>query len=119
MPEPVVTYTWLIERLDATPAEGVLSNVVHKIHWRLLATDGAKTVDTYGDVRLSAADPENFTPYGELTEGDVIGWLEAAIDASAGEGEPTVAQMSAYLADVLAAKALPVPVPVALPWAAQ
>jgi hypothetical protein len=47
----------------------------------------------------------------------VITWLEAAIDARAGEGEPTVAQMRTGLAGMLAAKRTPSVVPMPVPWA--
>lgn len=116
MPEPTVTYTWRIERIDAAPTEGSLSDVVRQIHWRLVATDGINTVDAYGDVPLGAAAPADFTAYTELTPATVITWLEAAIDARAGDEEPTVEQLRSGLAGVLAAKRTPAIVPMPLPW---
>ena len=116
MPEPTVTYTWRIERLDAAPTEGELTDVVRKIHWRLFGTDGINTTDAYGDVPLGAADPDDFTAYSELTPATVLAWLEATIDARAGEGESTVEQLRAGLAGVLAAKRNPAIVPMPLPW---
>lgn len=116
MTDPTLTYTWRIDRLDVTPTHGELSNVVRKIHWRLFGNDGTNTLDLYGDVPLSDADPENFTVYEDLTEGTVIGWLEAAIDARASEEEPTVAQLRTGLAGMLAAKRTPVVVPMPVPW---
>ena len=117
MAEPSITYTWRIESLDAAPTEGELTNVVRTIHWRLFATDGINTLDLYGDVPLGSADPENFTPFENLTEATVITWLEAAIDGRAGEGEPTVAQLRTGLAGMLAAKRTPSVVPMPVPWA--
>lgn len=116
MPEPTVTYAWRIERLDAVPTEGELTDVVRKIHWRLFATDGTDTTDAYGDVPLGAADPDSFTAYSELTSDTVIAWLEATIDARAGEDEPTVEQLRSGLAGILAAKRSPAIVPMPLPW---
>ena len=116
MPEPTVTYTWRIERLDAAPTEGELTDVVRKIHWRLFASDGTNTTDAYGDVPLGAADPDDFTAYSELTPATVIAWLETAIDARAGEEDPTVEQLRSGLAGTLAAKRTPAIVPMPLPW---
>lgn len=116
MPEPSISYTWRIERLDAAPTEGGLSDVVRKIHWRLFATDGTNTTDAYGDVPLGAADPDDFTAYSELTPATVIAWLETAIDARAGEEDPTVEQLRSGLAGILAAKRTPAIVPMPLPW---
>jgi hypothetical protein len=118
MTEPTVTYTWRIERLDAAPTEGALANVVRKVHWRLFGADGTNTLDIYGDVPLGDADPEDFTLFENLTEATVTTWLEAAIDARAGEEEPTVAQMRTGLAGMLAAKRTPSAVPMAPPWEA-
>lgn len=112
----MITYTWKIEQLDASPIDGELTNVVRKIHWRMAATDGVNTTDAYGDTPLSAADPEVFTAYPELSQSTVIAWLEAAIDARAGEGELTVAQMRTNMARMLAAMAAPAIVPLPVPW---
>lgn len=116
MTEPTVAYTWRIERLDVAPSEGELTDVVRKIHWRLFGTDGINITDTYGDVPLGNAEPANFVVYEELDEAMVIGWLEATIDARAGEDEPTVEQLRAGLAGILAAKRTPAIVPMPLPW---
>ncbi len=116
MPDPTVSYTWRIERLDAAPVEGELTDVVRKIHWRLFATDGTNSTDTYGEVPLGSANPEEFTPYQELAEATVIAWLEAAINSRAGEDEPSVDQLCNGLAGVLAAKRTPTIVPMSLPW---
>ena len=111
-----VTYTWKIEQLDVAPTVGELSNVVSKIHWRLLATDGANGADTFGDQILPPPDPTGFSPYASLTEGAVIACLESRIDASAGEDRLTVAQLRQDLANILAAKAAPHTGPLPLPW---
>jgi hypothetical protein len=116
MSEPVVSYTWRIERLDAAPTQDDLVDVVQKIHWRLFGSDGINTMDLYGDVPLAGADPDDFTAYEDLEEETVIGWLEAAIDARASDEEPTVAQMHTGLAGMLAAKRTPSVVPMPLPW---
>jgi hypothetical protein len=116
MTKPTVTYTWRIERLDVTLTGGTLTNVVRKIHWRLFGADGTNTLDLYGDVPLGDADPDGFTLFENLTEATVITWLEAAIDARAGEEEPTVAQMRTGLAGMLAAKRTPSVEPMPVPW---
>jgi hypothetical protein len=118
MTEPTVTYTWRIERLDAAPTEGELTNVVRKIHWRLFGSDGINTTDVYGDIPLGSADPADFTLFENLSEATVISWLEAAIDARAAEGEeePSVAQLRTGLAGVLAARRTPAIVPMPVPW---
>jgi hypothetical protein len=116
MTEPTVTYTWRIERLDVALTGGTLTNVVRKIHWRLFGDDGTNTLDLYDYVTLGDADPEDFTLFENLTEATVITWLEAAINARAGEGEPTVAQIRTSLAGMLAAKRTTSVEPMPMPW---
>lgn len=117
MTEPTIVYTWLIEQLDAAPAEGELTNVIRKIHWRLLAGDGSSEVDAFGDVSLANADPADFTPYENLTAEIVIGWLEAAIDAKAESSDgPSVAQLRASLAGTLNYRRASPVVPLPVPW---
>jgi hypothetical protein len=113
MSEPTVTYSWRIERMDCAPASDLVDEV-RKIHWRLFGTDGTNTADMYGDIPLAPANPGSFIAYGDLNESTVISWLEAAIDDSTGDENPTVAQMRAGLAGILAAKGtelLPTPKP--------
>jgi hypothetical protein len=116
MTEPTTTYTWRIEQLDAAPTEGDLISVVRTIHWRLLGTDGINTMDLYGDAPLAGADPDDFTNYEDLTEATVVDWLEAAIDDQAGDGGPTVQQLRANLAGMLAAQRTPDVTPLPVPW---
>ena len=113
-----VTYTWKIEQLDVAPAVGGLNEVVSRIHWRLLASDGANGADCYGDQILPPPDPSDFSPYTSLTEEAVIACLESRIDASASadEGRLTVAQLRQDLAGILAVKAAPHAEPLPLPW---
>lgn len=119
MPEPTITYGWLIERLDAAPTEGALSDVVRRIHWRLFATDGELSVDTFGEAHLAAPDPDGFVPFEMLTPGTVTNWLEVAIDACAGGENLTVGQLRAALAGVLVARRAPELVPRQPPWEAE
>jgi len=112
-----VNYTWKIEQLDAASPEEGFSNTVCRIHWRLYANDGRNDVDIYGDTLLGPPGSDGFIDYSALTEANVIQWLEAAIDASAGDdngGGPTVEAMRGGLAARLTAKAAPGPRP--LPW---
>lgn len=124
MPDPVISYTWEVEQLDVAPAIGALTDVVHKVHWRLHATDGHGTISFYGDVPLAPAEQSAFVPFDTLSEAKVIEWLEAAIDARAGalsdddSSEPTVAQLKAQQAGALHAMRSPATTARPLPWLA-
>jgi hypothetical protein len=78
-----MTYSWIISNLVAKIQDGELSNVIETVHWRYQATDGEHTADVYGSVGLEAPDAESFKPFEEVTEADVIAWLESKLDVEA------------------------------------
>jgi len=77
-------FSWVISQLNCAVESEGLSNVINVIHWRYNATqvDGSKTwfAETYGATSVPAPSPDNFTPYADLTEAIVEGWLESAMD---------------------------------------
>ena len=77
-----MTYSWIISDLVAKIQDGELSNVIETVHYRYQATDGEHTADVYGSVGLEAPD-DNFKPFEEVTEADVIAWLESKLDVEA------------------------------------
>jgi hypothetical protein len=77
-----MTYNWIISDLVAKIQDGELSNIIKTVHWRYQATDGEHTADVYGSVGLKAPD-DNFKPFEEVTEADVIAWLESKLDVEA------------------------------------
>ena len=79
----MVNYKWIISDLVAKIQDGELSNIIETVHYRYQATDGEHTADVYGSVGLEAPDAESFKPFEEVTEADVIAWLEAKLDVEA------------------------------------
>lgn len=76
------TYKWTINALDAKVAvEDGNENVVYTVHWGYSATDetGEYSVSSIGTHGVEY-DADNFTAYADLTEEQVIGWLEAGLD---------------------------------------
>lgn len=74
-------YTWKLTKLKrATTAE--IENAVVQTYWELTGTDedgdtgvftGATPVD------INTVDPDNFIPYEQLTEQDVLSWVQAVV----------------------------------------
>lgn len=75
------TYSWIISQLEAYPEHEGKTDVVFTVHWRRQATDGTHTSDIYGSQSVTLDPDAPFTPYADLTEAEVIGWLEAAFGA--------------------------------------
>jgi hypothetical protein len=81
--------TWTIVNMERDAQTGFVNNV----HWICSDVDGDYSGSTYGSLGLSG---ELVTPYEDLTEEVVIGWLHEAM------GEETVAAHEAAVAAQIA-----------------
>jgi hypothetical protein len=79
--------SWIIERLLVKPTEGTLTDVVITADWRCNGSQDQYSGTCYGSCSF-APPTENFTPYEDLTEQQVLGWCysngvdQAAIEAN-------------------------------------
>lgn len=79
-------YKWTISAMDCAISEDGLNNVVKTVHWRYKAIDGEFEAESYGATQVGEPNPESFTDYDNLTEADVVAWLEESIDVEAMHG---------------------------------
>jgi hypothetical protein len=83
----MITINWIIERLLVKPTEGTLTDVVITADWRCNGTQDQYSGTCYGSTSF-APPSENFTPYEDLTQDQVLGWCfsngvdQAAIEAN-------------------------------------
>lgn len=103
-------YTWSIAQLDCYPEHEGHTDVVFTAHWRLNGVDGDHTGSVYGTVGLTLDPEADFTPFADLTEAMVIGWVKDAL------GEEQVAAYEANVAQQIADAMNPPVVSPALPW---
>ena len=75
------SYNWIISQLECYPEHDNHTDVVFTVHWRRQATDGTHTADIYGSQSVTLDPDAPFTAYADLTEAQVIGWLEDAFGA--------------------------------------
>jgi len=79
--------SWIIERLLVKPTEGSLTNVVITADWRCNGSQDQYSGTCYGSCSF-APPSDNFTPYPDLTQSQVLGWCysngvdQAAIEAN-------------------------------------
>jgi hypothetical protein len=107
-------FKFVISALNcAVELEG-LPDVIQCIHWRYQATqvDGDKTwfAETYGASGVAQPNPQNFIPYADVTEAEVISWLEQILPVDA---------MQASLEANIALQITPKEVTLPLPWLPQ
>ena len=81
----MTTIIWVIEWMQCKPTEGQLTDVVITAGWRCNGEQGNYTGTVYGTCSFPA--PEgSFTPYADLTEQQVLGWIWASgVDKDATE----------------------------------
>jgi len=85
----MITINWIIERLLVKPTEGTLTDVVITADWRCNGSQDQYSGTCYGSASF-APPTENFTPYDQLTEAQVLGWCFASgVDQSAIEANVT------------------------------
>lgn len=85
------TYTWLVEQMNCYPQYEGETDVVFTVHWRCNATDGTFDATRYGSVGVTYVAGSPYTPYADLTQDQVLGWVwtsgvdkdetQAALDA--------------------------------------
>jgi hypothetical protein len=99
-----MAFTWTVNSLQVMntpePQTVVMSNFT-------IAKDGQQV--NYS-VNLLPADPENFTPYDEITQAQALAWTQAAL------GPDRVAAMENEVDMLIAQAAIPTPQPAPLPW---
>jgi hypothetical protein len=73
-----ITYSYQIHELKEVPTLGDLNNVITEVGYSYIGTDEDGITSTYpGRTALPTPDSEAFIPTVDLTEEDVIEWLEA------------------------------------------
>ena len=89
LPNPMITLSWIIERLLVKPTEGSLTDVVITADWRCNGTDETYSGTCYGSCSFAPPSGE-FTPYDQLTEQQVLNWCyENGVDKTAIEANVT------------------------------
>ena len=74
-----MTTTWTISQLDRNTANGFVTTA----HWQATAVDGEHTASIYSTA--SWADGTVNTPYADLTQATVLGWVWESVDKQATE----------------------------------
>ena len=79
-----LTYTWAVTSLKKTN-DGDINNAVIQSYWTCTGADEDGVDGVFNGATpfpLSSIDPDNFIPYEELTEADIIAWIQAVVVGS-------------------------------------
>lgn len=106
-----ITNTWGVVQMDAYPELDGKTDVVFTVHWNLTGSDGTHTGYVYGSVGVTLDPDAPYTPYDQLTQEQVVGWVQDAL------GEEQVAAYEANVAKQIEDQINPPVVTPPLPWA--
>jgi hypothetical protein len=106
------TYTWSILQMSVLPVFDGQADVVVSAQWNILGQDQGYTYNLAGWQNFTLQQGEGFTPYDQLTEAQVIGWVQNEM------GESGVTSIEASVQGSLNALINPPVQPVIepLPW---
>ena len=106
----MTTITWTISQLDCVPQAPEGADYVVTAHWQCTGVDGDYTGQVYSTTSFPVVQGPSFTPYADLTQEQVLGWVWAnGVDKDATE--------AAVEGQIEAQKNPPIVAP-PLPWAA-
>jgi len=82
----MTTITWNISHLDCLPQAPEGADYVVTAHWQCTGVDGDYTGQVYSTTSFPVTQGSSFTPYADLTQDQVLGWVWAnGVDKDATE----------------------------------
>ena len=72
----MTTYTWTVTAMDCFPQADGETDVVYNVHWTCSGTDGTYMASIFNTCMVPAP-TGTFTPYADLTQDQVLGWIWA------------------------------------------
>ena len=104
------TINWTVTAMDCYPEEGGNTDVVFTVHWTCAGTQTEGDNTYNGSVYSTCGVPvptESFTPYADLTQEQVLGWIWAnGVDQAATEAA-VQAQIDGQINPTVVTPALP------------
>ena len=71
----MTTFNWQVVQMDRLTSDGFVVTV----HYRVNATDDTYSASTYGTIGYTQEPGETYTPYDQLTEAQVVGWVQTSL----------------------------------------
>ena len=68
------TFNWSVTAMNCLPLEQGNSDVVITVHWSCTGVNGDYSTNVYGTCGVPYSGG-NFTPYEDLTQDEVLGWV--------------------------------------------
>ena len=103
----MTTYNWQIVSMPSYAQIDGQSDVVFEINWTCNAVEDSYSANSFGTVPVQYTAGSPFTPYNQLTQEQVWGWINPSIDRP---------EIEANLQSMIDAQKTPEAVTPPLPW---
>ena len=70
-----MNFTWNVVQMNRLTSDGFVVTV----HYRVNAVDGNYSASTYGTVGYTEQPGKQYIPYADLTESEVVGWVQESL----------------------------------------
>jgi len=82
----MTTFTWTVTQLDCYPQAEGQTDVVFTVHWTCSGTDGTYNGSVYSTCSVTYVAGTPYTPFADLTQDIVLGWIWAGgVDKASAE----------------------------------
>lgn len=71
----MTTFKWSISQMDRLTSDGFVVTV----HYTVSAVEDTYSANTYSTISYTQEPGETYTPYDQLTEDQVVGWVQNAL----------------------------------------
>ena len=108
-----IEFTTTITGMEAYPIKDSVPLYVFRVYWNYLGKDEKFETAMQGSTDIPASDPQSATPYADLTQEQVMGWVQEYTPAW------TWAEYTDKISAWIVAQYTPSVVSPALPWAVE
>ena len=105
----MTTFNWAILSMPAYPQAEGQTDVVFQVNWSCGATEDRLSASSVGSVPVTYVAGSPYTPYADLTQDQVWGWINPSIDRT---------EIETNLQAMIDAQKTPAVVTPPLPWSA-
>ena len=74
----MTTFNWSISQMDRLTSDGFVITV----HYTVSAVEDTYSANTYGTIGYTQEPGKTYTPYADLTQAQVVGWVQTSLGQS-------------------------------------
>lgn len=105
-----INHEWTIDNIEYVAELNGKNNVVTRIYWRIISSDGENEVSSYDSVNVNFDENSDFIEYKNLEKTEVLKWAKFAL------GHDEVSKIESNMAGVLENMKIQPKINTGTPW---